>query len=139
MNAKEILEYFQHRQGRIIDLIREIVDIESPSHNAEQSRKVADWVEEQATQTGVDIAVERVSVEDGDHILIRAFPADGTHTFLLGHTDTVHPIGTNAKNPGLRLTRLLFYPMLFRRNSRESCVYCPVQTNSPPIFLRLRA
>ena len=99
MNAKEILEYFQHRQGRIIDLIREIVDIESPSHNAEQSRTVADWVEEQATQTGVDIAVERVSVEDGDHILIRAFPADGTHTFLLGHTDTVHPIGTNAKNP----------------------------------------
>ena len=99
MKAPEILRYFQTREAEIVGLIREIVDIESPSHNAEQSRKVADWVEMQARSIGVDLSIERVSVEDGEHLLIRAFPADGKHTLLLGHTDTVHPIGTNQKNP----------------------------------------
>ncbi len=99
MNAVEILEYFERRQEAIINSIREIVDIESPSHNAEQSRVVTDWVEKQARLTGVDVSIERISVEDGDHLVIRAFPGDGKHTLLLGHTDTVHPIGTNLKNP----------------------------------------
>ncbi len=99
MKAPDILAYFQDRQDAILNLIREIVDIESPSHNAGQSCLVADWVEEQARATGVDLSVERVPVEGGDHILIRAFPADTKHFFLLGHTDTVHPIGTNLKNP----------------------------------------
>lgn len=82
-----------------MDSIREIVNIESPSHNAAQSRIVADWVERQAHATGADISVERISVDDGEHVLIRAFPGEGKHTFLLGHTDTVHPIGTNVQNP----------------------------------------
>ncbi len=99
MNAAKILEYFQQRQGAILDSIREIVDIESPSHNAEQSRVVTDWVEKQARLTGAEVLIERLSVEAGDHLVIRAFPGDGKHTFLLGHTDTVHPIGTSQKNP----------------------------------------
>ncbi len=99
MNAPEILEYFQAREAAILDSIREIVNIESPSHNAAQSRIVADWVERQAHATGADISVERISVDDGEHVLIRAFPGEGKHTFLLGHTDTVHPIGTNVQNP----------------------------------------
>ena len=99
MDAVEILKYFQARETSIVELIREIVDIESPSHNAEQSRIVADWVEKQARSTGVDVSIDRITVDDGDHLLIRAFPNDGKHTLLLGHTDTVHPIGTNTKNP----------------------------------------
>ena len=99
MKPLEILEYFQGRQPTMLDLIREIVDIESPSHDVGQSRRVADWVERQAYATGVDVSVERVSVDDGDHIIIQAFPADGVCTMLLGHTDTVHPNGTNLKNP----------------------------------------
>lgn len=99
MKSLEILKYFQAREDAILDAIREIVDIESPSHNAEQSRIVADWVEKQARETGVDISIERISAGDGDHVLIRAFPGDGKHTLLLGHTDTVHPIGTSVKNP----------------------------------------
>lgn len=99
MKPLEILEYFQSREAAILDSIREIVDIESPSHNPEQSRLVVDWVEKQARATGVDVSLERISVEDGEHVLIKAFPADGKHTFLLGHTDTVHPMGSSEKNP----------------------------------------
>jgi len=99
MNPYEILEYFQGRQGAILDAIREIVDIESPSHNATRSRDVADWVERQAVATGADVVVERVTVDDGDHIIIRAFPAAARCNMLLGHIDTVHPLGMNLQNP----------------------------------------
>jgi len=111
MTANEILEYYRGRQTVIVDAIREIVDIESPSHDAVRGRKVVDWVEQQAIATGVDVTIERISVDDGDHIVIRAFyDEDETqslslpvltnrHTLLLGHTDTVHPVGTNLQNP----------------------------------------
>lgn len=99
MSANEILQYFQGRQTAIVDLIREIVDIESPSHDAARSREVVNWVEKQLRAIGIDAIIERTSVEDGDHLVIRAFSGDGKHTMLLGHTDTVHPVGTNEQNP----------------------------------------
>ncbi|HEX3101599.1 MAG TPA: M20/M25/M40 family metallo-hydrolase, partial [Pyrinomonadaceae bacterium] len=108
MNPHEILEYYKGRQGAIVEAIREIVDIESPSHDAEQCRKVADWVERQAIATHADIVVERITVDDGDHVIIRAFPSEGDHNMLLGHIDTVHPVGTQAQNP-TRIEDNLFY------------------------------
>ena len=83
----------------MIDAIRELVEIESPSHDADASSRVADWIEAFANETGAPLTVERAKVDDGEHIVIRAFPGDGPHTLLLGHTDTVHPVGTKAKNP----------------------------------------
>lgn len=99
MTANEVLQYYRDRQQLIVDAIREIVDIESPSHDAVRSRAVVDWVERQALATGVEVTIERISVDDGDHIVIRAFPGEGKHTLVLGHTDTVHPVGTHLQNP----------------------------------------
>ena len=94
------LEYFEGRRDAIIDQIREIVEIESPSHDAERSREVVDWIESAARATGLELAIERYPTEaDGDHLIIRAFPGDAKPVLLLGHTDTVHPVGTKAKNP----------------------------------------
>ena len=99
MTSHELRDYFESRLDAIIDAIREIVDIESPSHDSARSREVVDWVERQILATGVDVSIERISVEDGDHIVIRAFPGEGRPTLLLGHTDTVHPVGTALQNP----------------------------------------
>ena len=99
MNSSEILEYYQGRQETITAAIREIVDIESPSHDGQASRHIADWVEARALDTGVELSVERISVDDGDHVVLRAFPGDDPQTLLLGHTDTVHPLGSSQKNP----------------------------------------
>src|SRR4051794_31912437 len=100
MNGSEILDYFDARREHVIARIREIADIESPSHKAAPSRHVADWVEQQARASGVDVSVERIAVDDGDHLILRSFEdLSGPHTLLLGHTDTVHPIGTAEKNP----------------------------------------
>ena len=99
MEPHKLLEYFEGRQDAIIELIREIVNIESPSHDAARSRQIGDWIEQQADATGAVISFERLSVDDGDHVIIRAFPSGGKHTLLVGHTDTVHPVGTHQQNP----------------------------------------
>lgn len=104
MDSKQTLEYFDSRRDAIIGLIREIVDIESPSNDAVRSREVVNWVERQMRATGVDVEMTRTSVEDGDHLVIRVFAGDvetqaQRQTMLLGHTDTVHPVGTAEQNP----------------------------------------
>lgn len=99
MEPERILNYFQDRQGPIHEAIRSLVEIESPSHDAECSRRVVDLVEQLARSTGADLTLERASVADGDHLIIRAFPSEERPILLLGHTDTVHPIGTKLQNP----------------------------------------
>lgn len=86
----------------MIEAVREIVDIESPSCDAAASRRVVEWIERQARDTGAPLSVERIAVNDGEHLIIRAYASEGPHTLLLGHTDTVHPIGTCERNPTRR-------------------------------------
>jgi glutamate carboxypeptidase len=100
MSPQEILSYFECRQEMVIASIRSIVDIESPSHNVYQSKKVVERIIELAGGLSLDLQIERVPAEnDGEHLVIRAFPSDDKGILLVGHTDTVHPIGTNEKNP----------------------------------------
>lgn len=100
MTPADVLAHFESRSRQIVDAIREIVDIESPSHDAGRSRAAADWVEERFRATGVEVNVERIFADgEGEHLIIRAFPGEGKHALLVGHTDTVHPVGTCEKNP----------------------------------------
>jgi glutamate carboxypeptidase len=100
MTPTEVLSHFESRTSVIVESIREVVDIESPSHDVARSSAVADWVEKCFRSTGVDLTVERIFTEgDGEHVVIRAFPGDAKPLMLVGHTDTVHPIGTCEKNP----------------------------------------
>ena len=48
MTPHETLQYFREREAPIVAQIREIVEIEAPSYDAEQSRAVADWIERAA-------------------------------------------------------------------------------------------
>lgn len=98
MEPRQVLEYFEARRRAIVDQIRELVDIESPSFDEERSRSVADWLETQCA--GLDVSLERIGAPGvGEHVIIRAFPNGGEGILLLGHTDTVHPVGTQAKSP----------------------------------------
>jgi len=100
MNSREISSYFNGRREAMVDAIRGIVDIESPSYNVAQSMRVVDRIVDMARDVSPDLQIERVAAENyGEHLIIRAFPSDEKSTLLLGHTDTVHPIGTNEKNP----------------------------------------
>jgi glutamate carboxypeptidase len=100
MEPLEVLKYFEGRLDQTIGAMRELVEIESPSFDAEGSRRVVDWIAREVESIGGDIRVERITAEGcGEHTIIRAFPGGAKPTLLLGHTDTVHPVGTKLKNP----------------------------------------
>lgn len=100
MNTREIFDHFERRQDAMVAAIADIVDIESPSHNVVQSKRVVDCVVEMFQGLPIEVQVERHPAEQfGEHLIIRAFPSAAKSVLLLGHTDTVHPIGTYEKNP----------------------------------------
>ncbi len=99
MAAKQTLEYFEERRGAIVELIRDIVEIESPSHDARRNKTVVLWIENEARKIGLELEIERVPAEGfGEHVIIRAFVGDAKPVMLLGHTDTVHPVGACGIN-----------------------------------------
>lgn len=100
MTPTETLDYFRSGQNETVDSIRVIVEIESPSRDVERSKAVVSWVENHARKLPLDLQIEKIpSDEYGEHLIIRAFPSDQKGILLLGHTDTVHPVGTKEKNP----------------------------------------
>lgn len=100
MKSLKVLEHFQKRTESIIEQIREIVELESPSYGVERNKTVILWIENEARKIGLDLEIERVPAEGfGEHVIIRAFAGDAKPVMLLGHTDTVHPVGTNLENP----------------------------------------
>ena len=100
MSPNEILNHFESRQAAMIDAIREIVEIESPSRDVQRNREVTAWVERQARDIKLDLQIEKTLADDyGEHLVIRAFPSDKKGVMLLGHTDTVHPVGSKLQNP----------------------------------------
>lgn len=99
MDPHDILTHCVEQTPAIVSDIRTLVDIESPSNDADASRLVVEAVETMGRATGVDLSIERFEVASGTHLLISAFADKPEFTLLLGHLDTVHPIGTAAKNP----------------------------------------
>lgn len=76
------------------------VAVESPSSDPQAVNRVTGLAEADFRAAG--LATERVAGRDGrgDHLLARApWNDDRPGILLLGHLDTVHPIGSLAKNP----------------------------------------
>jgi glutamate carboxypeptidase len=96
----QLLNYFQTKHLETINKIRELVEIESPSFDISGNAEAVDWLESRAREISDDFQIERIFAEGcGEHLIIRAFPSDAKPILLLGHTDTVHPLGTKLRNP----------------------------------------
>ena len=81
----------------LLAAVREWVEIESPTQDAAAVNRVADLAESQLRAIGA--AIERVPGSDGfGDILVGRIPGEtnGDGILLLGHMDTVHPVGTMA-------------------------------------------
>ena len=108
LNSSELAAvgaFIARRQDEIVKLICRLVEIESPSGDAQGSRAAIDLLAAAAFDIPSVNSVERiVSPNYGEHLLIRAFCGDDGSdgaTLLLGHTDTVHPRGTLNSPHGL--------------------------------------
>jgi glutamate carboxypeptidase len=98
----ERLRYFKEHQDRIVNTIRELVEIESPSDNKQAVDRIAAFLARQFDALGGRTQLHRSS-NFGDSLQID-FAADPASVqrklvLLLGHYDTVYPLGTLANMP----------------------------------------
>lgn len=79
----------------VLDRIRRWVEIESPTDDTDGVNRMADEAASQLTSAGA--AIERLPGRDGlGDLLIGRIPGEleGPGILVLGHLDTVHPVGT---------------------------------------------
>lgn len=89
--------YFSQRTDQMLDLLRQLVEIESPSTDKGATDRIGRFVAQAACEAGASVTV--VSQEQrGDHVLARWGRGEGGF-LLLCHLDTVWPLGTLAERP----------------------------------------
>ena len=90
--------YFEQRGGETLETIRHLVEMESPSDNKEAVDRLGESLARKFSELGGRVRFHRTA-KFGDHLLDFASRDDRKPVLLLGHMDTVYPIGTLATMP----------------------------------------
>jgi len=93
------LRYFETRIDALLQTIREFVEIESPSDHKPATDRIGALLAQRFSQLGGSPHLHRAE-EYGDNLQID-FPGSATSkpVLLLGHFDTVYPLGTLSTMP----------------------------------------
>jgi glutamate carboxypeptidase len=99
VEAQRRLAYFSEHRDEMVSTIRELVEIESPSDNKAAVDRVSEAVANKFSELGGEVRV-RPAKDFGNHLQVD-FPgkSDAKPLLLLGHYDTVYPLGTLATMP----------------------------------------
>jgi glutamate carboxypeptidase len=115
--ARAVLEFLESRRGEMLRLTRALVETESPSGDLEGSRAVVGLLAEAAGKIEGVNSIERIeSPGYGEHLRLRAFIDGAEETgaiLLLGHTDTVHPLGSLRERPWREQEGRIYGPGIF--------------------------
>jgi glutamate carboxypeptidase len=97
--AQRRLAYFKERQKLMVANIRELVEIESPSNNKAAVDQLGDLVAVKLAALGGSVRFHQAR-DFGNHLQVDfAGRVPGKPVLLLGHYDTVYPLGTLASMP----------------------------------------
>ncbi len=96
--AQRRLTYFKDRSDQIVATIRELVEIESPSDNKPAADCLAELIAEKFSRLGGEIRFHRAK-DFGNHLQVNFGGKSAKPVLLLGHYDTVYPVGTLASMP----------------------------------------
>lgn len=110
----ELLAWLRERQEEMVDLAARLAEAESPSLDGPAQEAVRSQLQD--LLAGLGFEVERLSGPGGrDHLLATLPPNrdDGPSQLLLGHFDTVWPVGTVATMPVERRDGRLHGPGVF--------------------------
>src|SRR5262245_38892686 len=93
--------HFQKRQTEILALTRAVVEAESPSGDEARSARVVSLLAASARNIDGITSIDQIPSEGyGVHLRIRFGPAGRNPPLvLIGHTDTVHPVGSIESRP----------------------------------------
>ena len=97
--ASPRLEYFEQRRDQIVDTIRRLVEIESPSDSKQAVDRISAFVAEEFAALGGRAQFHRVA-DFGNHLQVD-FEGETQQkpVLLLGHYDTVYATGSLATMP----------------------------------------
>jgi glutamate carboxypeptidase len=97
--AQRRLAYFNDRSHQIVATIRDLVEIESPSDNKAAVNRIAEAVAKKFSQLGGEVRFHQAK-DLGNHLQVD-FPGKraAQPLLLLGHYDTVYPLGTLTTMP----------------------------------------
>jgi glutamate carboxypeptidase len=96
---RERLNYFEAKQEKMVRTIRELVEIESPSDSKQATDRIGVFLASKFRALGGEAKVHHVS-SFGDHLQVNFSGGANTKpVLLLGHFDTVYPLGTLATMP----------------------------------------
>ncbi|MFZ3217765.1 MAG: M20 family metallopeptidase [Candidatus Acidiferrales bacterium] len=103
LRTKELLRYLRGRQGEMVKLLGGFVRCESPSHAKGAVDGFGVLVAREWTRRGAAVKILRQAAR-GNHVRAEIGPGAGRERadgqiMVLGHLDTVYPLGTLAKTP----------------------------------------
>jgi len=93
----DVLAYCEEHASHIIQTLETLVRLESPSTDKAAVDRCGAALADMLRRAGADVELLRLT-DRGDHIRAR-FPGDGRPVLLLGHFDTVWPLGTLERMP----------------------------------------
>jgi glutamate carboxypeptidase len=111
--ADNLISYFEQKRDQILEFIRWLVEQESMSRVPEATSRIAENLADRITQLGA--SVELLSDPSYGATVRARFGSDSSRKQLLlvGHLDTVWPIGTLAERPFRRDGDRAFGPGIF--------------------------
>ncbi len=93
------LTFFEQRGDEMVSTIRQLVEIESPSDSKACVDRISELVAQKFAALGGKIQIHRAT-EFGNHLQVDfTGKTSGKPVLLLGHYDTVYPVGTLSKMP----------------------------------------
>jgi glutamate carboxypeptidase len=100
--AARRLQYFEERRQEIVDTTRHLVEMESPSDNKRAVDRLGQFLGKQFSALDGRVQFHRTT-DFGDHLQVDFPVASGKSAarpiLLLGHIDTVYPLGTLGNMP----------------------------------------
>jgi glutamate carboxypeptidase len=96
--ALPLVDYLQAQQARYLADLRTLTAMEAGTHNKPGVDAVQDWLEARLHKLGFDCRREQQD-RLGDNLLAVRRGRGTTRIMLLGHADTVFPLGTAAARP----------------------------------------
>lgn len=96
---QDLRAHFEGRQGEMVDDLRRLVEIESPSRDKAAVDVLGAVVAAEAHELGATVTQDR-QAERGDHVVAHwEGPPERRQFLILCHLDTVWPRGTLAERP----------------------------------------